>query len=267
MDTSRYRKNGEHWTLVWVGIFLGMIAIIVTASLVFRPVGYYQWYPFGFGWIWVPFALFFLFFAFRWFFWWGWGYRSGYWTGDDAYYTEGEVRKRRDYEGAVRADVTRFTGARRDMSTNPRARVVILGVLELIVGGIVVLGGAALVYFSNDATGMSLGVVHAILGLSAFPVAFLLLTGKVGARTLALGVDAVIIVFSAVSEITLSTTGSLSSGPFFDSVVGTSVAVLIAAVIVYLLMNPSLRPLQAANTKSAGQVTRSRANKTKGHLL
>ena len=87
METSRYRKNGEHWTLVWVGIFLGIIAIIVTANLVFRPVGYYPSYPFGFGWIWVPFALFFLFFAFRWFFWpWGWGYRSGYWTGDDAYY-------------------------------------------------------------------------------------------------------------------------------------------------------------------------------------
>jgi hypothetical protein len=71
------------------------------------------------------------------------------------------------------------------MSTSLRARVTILGVLELIVGGIVVLGGAALVYFSNDATGMSIGVVHAILGLSAFPAAFLLLTGKVGARTLA----------------------------------------------------------------------------------
>ena len=77
-----------------------MIAIIVTASLVFRPVGYYQWYPFGFGWIWIPFALFFLFLAFRWIFWpWGWGYRSGYWTGDDAYYilkkrfTKGEITR------------------------------------------------------------------------------------------------------------------------------------------------------------------------------
>jgi len=161
----------------------------------------------------------------------------------------------------------RFTGARTDMSTSLRARGLILAVLELIVGGIVVLGGAALVYFSNDATGMSLGVVHAILGLSAFPTAFLLSTGKVGARTLALGVDAVIIVFSSVSEIILSTTGSLSSGPFFDSIVGTAVAVLIAAVIVYLLMDPSSRPLRAAKPKSAGQVTRSRASKMRGCLL
>jgi len=100
METSRYRKNGEHWTLVWVGIFLGIIAIIVTASLVLRPVGYYPWYPFGFGWIWIPFALFFLFLAFRWFFWpRGWGYRRGYLNGDDAYYilkerfARGEITK------------------------------------------------------------------------------------------------------------------------------------------------------------------------------
>jgi len=260
METSRYRKNREHWTLVWVGIFLGIIAIIVTANLVLRPVGYYPWYPFGFGWIWIPFALFFLFFAFRWFFWpWGWGYRSGYWTRDDAYY----IRQER----FARGEITRFTGARTDMSTNLRARVLILAVLEFIVGGIVVLGGAALVYFSNDATGMSLGVVHAILGLSAFPAAFLLLTGKVGARTLALGVDAVIIVFSSVSEIILSTKGSLSSGPFFDSIVGTAVAVLIAALIVYLLMDPSLRPLRVANTKSAGRVMRSRASKMRACSL
>ncbi len=100
METSLYRKNGEHWALVWVGIFLGIIAIIVIANLVLRPVGYYPWYPFGFGWIWIPFALFFLFFAFQWFFWpWGWGHRSGYWTGDDAYlilkerFAKGEITR------------------------------------------------------------------------------------------------------------------------------------------------------------------------------
>jgi len=132
------------------------------------------------------------------------------------------------------------------MSANLRAKVLLLAVLELIVGGIVVLGGAALVYFSSDSTGMSLGVVHAILGLMAFLAGYLLLTGKARARTLTLGVDAAIIAFSTISEIILTTTGSLPSGPFMD---------------------PSPRPLRAANTKSAGQVTRSRANKIKGRLL
>jgi hypothetical protein len=124
------------------------------------------------------------------------------------------------------------------MNANPRARLLLLAILEFIVGGIVLLGGAALVYFSTDATGMSLGVVHAILGLLALPAAYLLLTSKAEARTLTLRVNAAIIAFSTISEIILSTTGSLPSGPFADSVVGTAVAVLIAIIIVYQLIRP-----------------------------
>jgi putative membrane protein len=86
METSRYRRSGQRWALVWISAFLGVIGVIVVANLVFGSPVYYRWFPFGFGWIWIPFAFFFLFFALRWFFWpWGWGYRSGYWTGDDAY--------------------------------------------------------------------------------------------------------------------------------------------------------------------------------------
>jgi uridylate kinase len=39
------------------------------------------------------------------------------------------------------------------MSASLRTRMSLLAALELIVGGIVVLGGAALVYFSTDTTG------------------------------------------------------------------------------------------------------------------
>ncbi|HXL51084.1 MAG TPA: hypothetical protein VN949_04665 [Candidatus Limnocylindrales bacterium] len=138
------------------------------------------------------------------------------------------------------------------MSANRSIRVLLLAVLEFIVGGVVVLGGAALVYFSTDATGMSLGIVHAILGLMAFSAGYLILTGKAGARKLTLGADAAIITFSLVSEIILSTTGSLPSGPLADSIVGTAVAVLIAAIVVYQLMSPGLRPLRATQIQSAG---------------
>jgi hypothetical protein len=150
------------------------------------------------------------------------------------------------------------------MSANLRARVLLLAVLEIIVGGIVVFGGAALVYFSSDAIGMSLGVVHAILGLMAFPAGYLLLTGKARARVLTLGVDAAIIAFSTISEIILSATGSLPSGPFIDSIVGTAVAVLIAAAVVYRLTSPGLRPLRAAKTQSPGQGAQSRTSRIEG---
>jgi hypothetical protein len=152
------------------------------------------------------------------------------------------------------------------MNANPRARASLLAVLEFFVGGIVVLGGAALVYFSTDTTGMSLGIVHSVLGLMAFPAGYLLLTGKARARALTLGVDAAIIVFSIMSEIILSTTRSLPSGPFFDSIVGTAVAVLIAAVIVYRL-SPSLGPLRAAHTQSPGLGAQSRTSKIEERSL
>ena len=116
-------------------------------------------------------------------------------------------------------------------------RQVLLAVLEFVVGGVVVLGGAALVYFSIDSTGKSLGIVHAILGIIAFPAGYLLLTGKARARTLTLGVDTAIIAFSTLSEIVLFTTSSLPSGPFADSVIGTAVAVLVAALIMYRLIS------------------------------
>jgi hypothetical protein len=140
-----------------------------------------------------------------------------------------------------------------EMKTSRHRRIgqrwALLAVLEFVVGGIVVLGGAALVYFSIDATGMSLGIVHAILGLMAFPAGYLLLTGGARARTLTLGVDAVIIAFSIASEVILSTTSSLPSGPFADSVIGTAVAVLIAALIVYHLMRA--RPQLPAGRQSS----------------
>src|SRR5712664_1541931 len=92
-------------------------------------------------------------------------------------------------------------------------RWALLAVLEFVVGGLVLLGGAALVYFSIDSTGMSLGIVHAILGLMAFPAGYLLLTGNARARTLTLGVDAAIVAFSTASEIILSTQALFQKDP------------------------------------------------------
>jgi uncharacterized membrane protein len=100
VETSRYRKSGQRWALVWISVFLAVIGVIVVASLAFRPIGYYPWYPFGFGWIWIPFGFFFLFFALRWFFFpWTWGYGHGPWSGEDAYlilrerFARGEITK------------------------------------------------------------------------------------------------------------------------------------------------------------------------------
>src|SRR5207247_10324170 len=86
MENGHYRRNGQRWTLVWVGVFLVAIVTVIVARLLVQPVGY-PWYPFAFGWIWIPFAFFFLFFVLRWFFWpWGCGYVRGCWPGHYACY-------------------------------------------------------------------------------------------------------------------------------------------------------------------------------------
>jgi len=151
-----------------------------------------------------------------------------------------------------------------EASPSLRTRVLLLAALELILGGIVVLGGAALVYFSTNTIGMSLGVVHAILGLLAFPAGYLLLTRKARARTITVGVDAAIIAFSIVSEIILSTTESLPSGPFIDSIVGTAVAVVIAAIILYPLMTSSISPVNTVHTQSPRAEHKGRTNRIEG---
>jgi len=86
MESSSNRRNGQRRSLVWLSVFPIVIGIVLAATLLLRPIGFYPWYTFGFGWFWIPFAFFFLFFAFKLFFWsWRWGYRGGYWTSDGAY--------------------------------------------------------------------------------------------------------------------------------------------------------------------------------------
>src|SRR5256712_8079072 len=126
---------------------------------------------------------------------------------------------------------TEMQTIRTHMNTNLRRRALLLAVLEFIVGGIVLLGCSGLVYLSIDASSKTLGSVHVFLGLMAFPAGYLLLMGKARARVLTLGVDVAIIAFSTVSEVILSTTGSLASGPFTDSIIGTTVAVFLSVAI------------------------------------
>ncbi len=127
------------------------------------------------------------------------------------------------------------------MSANLSTRVLLLAILELIVGGVVVLGGAALISFSVDATGKGLGIVHAILGLVGLSAGVLLLAKKGMVWTLTVWTNVLIIVFSTASEVALFGAGSLPRDQFVDSITGTTVAVVIAAAVIVLLMKSDLK--------------------------
>ena len=127
------------------------------------------------------------------------------------------------------------------MTTNLSTRILVLALLQLIVGGIVVLGGIALINFSVDAIGKALGIVHAILGVLGLSAGILLWIRKGRARTLTISANALIIAFSAASELVLSATNSLPSDQFVDSIIGTVAAIVIGAVVIIQLVRPNLK--------------------------
>ncbi len=127
------------------------------------------------------------------------------------------------------------------MTTNLSTRILVLALLQLIVGGIVVLGGIALINFSVDAIGKALGIVHAILGVLGLSAGILLWIRKGRARTLTISANALIIAFSAASELVLSATSSLPSDQFVDSIIGTVAAIVIGAVVIIQLVRPDLK--------------------------
>jgi len=127
------------------------------------------------------------------------------------------------------------------MATDLSTRILVLAVLQLIVGGIVVLGGIALINFSVDAIGKALGIVHAILGVLGLSAGILLWIRKGRARTLTISANALIIAFSAASELVLSATSSLPSDQFVDSIIGTVAAIVIGAVVIIQLVRPNLK--------------------------
>ncbi len=106
MEANHNQRNRERWPLIILGVFLTLVAVVVTLGIVFRPVGYYPLYPFGFGWIFIPFGFFFLFFIFgRMFLAVGVGFQRRL-LGERRvlFHPPGEVCSRRDYKRTVRAN-------------------------------------------------------------------------------------------------------------------------------------------------------------------
>ena len=129
------------------------------------------------------------------------------------------------------------------MTSKADSRIQVAAVLQLLVGAIVVLGGAALVYFSVDLTGKALGIIHAALGLAGLSVGLLLWKKSRIGWTMTIWVNALIIAFSIASEAVLSALNSLASDQFVDSVIGTVLAVFIAAIVIALMTKADLKNL------------------------
>ena len=109
--------------------------------------------------------------------------------------------------------------------------------LQFLVGGLVTFGGYAFAFFAINSFGAELGWIHFGVGLVGLLAAFLTLTARISQlRGFLIVINVVTIVYSLFSE-TLAETESLLGGPdLIGSLVGTLVAVVMSAAIIYLLM-------------------------------
>jgi len=110
-------------------------------------------------------------------------------------------------------------------------------VLQFLVGGLATFGGYAFASFAVTTFGAELGWIHFAVGLVGLLAAFLALTGSIfQLRGFLIAINVVTIAYSLFSE-TLAETESLLGGPdLIGSLVGTLIAVVMSAAIIYFLL-------------------------------
>ncbi len=112
-------------------------------------------------------------------------------------------------------------------------------ILELIAGLIISLGGTTLAFLLTD---KMLGIIHAGLGLLAFPVAYGLWKRDSWASNAALLLNLASIIYSTVSEIIVVNGVLLPGNALQGSIGGTIAAIIISIAIIVLLAQERLRP-------------------------
>lgn len=108
--------------------------------------------------------------------------------------------------------------------------------LQFFVGGLVTLGGAAYARFGTYPFGTALGLVHLAVGLAGLLGGYIVYRREPRARRFLIVVNLVTIAWSAFSE-GMAQVFSLLTPGINDSLIGTIVAVLVSAEIIYMLRN------------------------------
>jgi hypothetical protein len=126
-------------------------------------------------------------------------------------------------------------------------RAVILGILELIVAAIFILGGVSLLYFTTSFDfaradlDLVLGITHTSLGIIALPLALGIFMKKNWAGPSTIALNSVAVIFSMIAEIILYNESVLGASQFNDSVIGTIAGIVVALVVIYLVPKPGTR--------------------------
>ena len=105
-----------------------------------------------------------------------------------------------------------------------------------MVGGLVTLGGGAFAAFALNDLGRAFGEIHLFLGLVGLATGFVMvLRPKNFPRTLVLAINGITIAYSALSEAAVEAQTLLPSDAAMDSLIGTVIAIIMSAAIIYFV--------------------------------
>jgi hypothetical protein len=108
--------------------------------------------------------------------------------------------------------------------------------LQFFVGGLVVIGGAAFARNGTYPLGTVLGLIHLAVGLTGLFAGYAFLRRKVWSRRLLIAINGVIIAYSTFSE-SLAQVYALLPPGINESLIGTVLAIVVSAAILYLLLS------------------------------
>jgi hypothetical protein len=121
-------------------------------------------------------------------------------------------------------------GARRDLVT----------ALQFFVGGLVTLGGLGYTSTATYPVGTALGLIHFVVGLVGLYAGYSFLKRRPGSARLLLWTNGITIVYSAFSEGAAEMYALMTPG-IGDALIGTIIAIVVGAVIIYLVLRQGYR--------------------------
>ena len=114
----------------------------------------------------------------------------------------------------------------------------VITALQFFVGALVTPGGAAFVRGGTYPIGTTLGVVHLFVGLAGLLGGYVIMSKKPWSRSFLIGINGVTIAYSAFAESLVEAYAYLPPG-INDSLIGTVIAIVVSAVIIYMLTRRS----------------------------
>ena len=109
-------------------------------------------------------------------------------------------------------------------------------ILQFLVGGLVTFGGFEFARNAVYPFGTALGLIHLSIGLAGLAIAFVMLRARsLNPRNLVLGINAITIAYSSLSE-SMVYIESLLGSVALDSLIGTIIAIVISLTVIYILL-------------------------------